>query len=168
MARDRLAADVAPGSVWLTADASSSARVISTGSGYVRFEADGDVEIIHVHRFRERYVEPYDARRVRSQFAMSMANLENFHVFWSESQRKMYARTAKIAVQDCYKSARGRPALPPDAEWLETYSTGKSIPGEPIDVIAPTRWHQRGLRCVEVFFDDLHAFLARRRRQASI
>lgn len=171
MARDRNPADIVPGSTWITPDEASSALVISITAGYVTFEdaEDGAVRTLHCLRFREQYVAPYDAQQLRSQFSMTLSNLRSFHAFYSVSTGKLYARSDTIPIEECYKAARGRPPLPTDAKHIDTYSVGKSVPGEPLDVIAPPRWHRNGrLRCIQFFFDDLHGFLRRLRRSAAI
>lgn len=119
MNRDRIAADIAPGSTWVSD--SSAVRVISVCLGYVRY-MDGDVLGIEHHElFRSRFEQPYDCRRVRSQFSMSLQNLLEFHAFWSRSTRKMFARSVRDP-QDAYHAARGRPALPNDALLVGTYA----------------------------------------------
>lgn len=159
MARDRLAADIEPGSVWLTPDETSSACVVSSSAGYVVFEdaRDGAVRTMHHARFREHYVEPYDARMLRSRFDMYLANLDTFHAYL-DGNGKIYARTASAGSPDEVRTAaRGRPALPSDARYVGTYSNG---------VIAEPQWKRKALRVFDVFRDDLHDLLRRLRRAA--
>ncbi len=118
-------ADVTPGSIWL-GRYGGHARVISVEGGYVRFaREDGHVDPLPMHRwrFRELYLEPYDARRCRSQFSMSVANLVSFHAFYSPTARRMYARSANVPPSSCAGASRGRPALPADAIFIGTYES---------------------------------------------
>jgi hypothetical protein len=122
MARDRDAADITVGAQW-PGRRGGAARVLDVSAGYVRFVDEvGRVEIAHQWQFRQRYLQPYDARRLRSWFAMCAANLIEFHVFWSSALGRSFARTSTVAPEDCAAAARGRPALPPDAKHVGTYA----------------------------------------------
>lgn len=118
----RGAADIALGALW-RGHGGGTARVLGIDAGYVRFmKDDGAVEHLHQWLFRERYVAPYDAKRCRSQFSMSLANLVSFHVFWSPMMKRMFARSSNVPPSDCAVAARGRPALPADAVFIATYA----------------------------------------------
>lgn len=163
MARDRTAGDITRGSMWQAREGQGGARVISTQAGYVCFEDanDGATKILHHHRFRDRYAEPYDARALRSQFEMSLSNLDEYHAFWSPSKQKLYARSASAgAPGEVRGAARGRPALPDDAEFVGTYSNDAAI--------ATPQWHRRGMTVFEAFIDDLHDVLARIFRRTTV
>jgi hypothetical protein len=156
MARDRHAADIPHGSAWC--DPQGVCVIVrSVSGGLITFtDEDGAVDMLHVNRFRDRYTDaPYDAKRVRSQFSMSVANLESFHAFWSDSAKKMYARGAAEPPERVRTAARGRPALPLDAEYVGTYS-GR--------VVVPPWWNrQRLLKSVDAFFEDLNDLIARKK-----
>ena len=156
MARDRIAGDITRGSRWPSRQGESAARVVSTQAGYVCFEdaGDGEIKLLHHHRFRTIYAEPYDTRALRSQFEMSLSNLDEFHAFWTPSKQKLFARSASAgAPGEVRGAARGRPALPEDAEYVGTYSNDADI--------AKPQWHRRGMTVFEAFIDDLHDVLAR-------
>lgn len=152
MARDRVSADITRGSIWRRADG-SAAVVRSIAAGHVCITGStGEIEVLHVNEFRATFTEsPYDARQVRSQFSMSVANLESFHAFWSMKEKRMYARSSACAPEDVRGAARGRPALPDDAIYVGTYSGS---------VIAQPRWGRRVMKSVEAFFDDLNDAIA--------
>jgi hypothetical protein len=114
-----------------------SARVLDVAAGYVRFvDQDDRVDVLHHYAFRERYLSPAEtrqsvrqrfldpatARRLGSQFAMSLANLASFHVFWSPTLKRMFARSLSVPLTECAAAARGRPALPADAVHVGTYA----------------------------------------------
>lgn len=61
-------------------------------------------------------------RALMTQFCMSVANLDSCHVFWSISHGRMFARSARRAIAECFTSGRGRPALPKDAIHVATYT----------------------------------------------
>lgn len=139
---DRTAADITRGSICEAAPGCSggAARVLAVSAGYVRFaRSEGCIEILHHALFLQRYVPIFEARQVRSQFSMSLANLSNFHVFFSRCQRRIFARSAKVPIESCAGAARGRPALPADAVYVGTYS----------DPVSP-----------DDFFSDLHDAIA--------
>lgn len=115
-------ADIAPGSQWAGKDG-TKVRVLSTTSTHVQFDGPAGVRLLHHWHFREHYSSPYDARKVRSQFSMSLAVLATFHAFWSPGLRKMLARSDSRRPQECYRAARGSPALPPDAVYVNTYAS---------------------------------------------
>jgi hypothetical protein len=71
---------------------------------------------------RERFLDSATVQRSRSQFSMSLANLANFHAFWSPTLKRMFARNATMHLSECARASRGRPALPPDAIHVGTYS----------------------------------------------
>jgi hypothetical protein len=146
--RDRSAADIGLGSIWCRGDG-TCAIVRSVNARHVTFtDHVGAIDTFHVNRFREVFVEsPYDARDVRSQFSMSVANLDSFHAFWSPSQKRMFARSAACRPEDVRTAARGRPPLPPDAEFIGTYA-GK--------IVVHQGWKQRVMCSVDAFFDDLN------------
>lgn len=122
MARDTGAADITVGALWL-GRIDGSARVLTVTAGYVRFmDTDGEPQVMHQHQFRRQFVQPYDARRLRSQFTMSLANLGSFHLFFSRSLGRIFARNPTLDLDDCRTASRGRPALPPDAEYVNTYT----------------------------------------------
>jgi hypothetical protein len=122
MARDRDAADITLGALW-RGRSGGTARVLGIDAGYVRYmKDDGAVELVHQWYFRDRYVAPYDAKRCRSQFSMSLANLISFHAFWSPKLKRMFARSSNVDPSDCAAASRGRPALPADAIYIATYS----------------------------------------------
>jgi hypothetical protein len=119
------ASDIIPGSRWPCAAGQGCAIVLATASGYVVFTfTDGAVvaqERLHHQQFRRLYVQPYDSRAVRSWFAMSIANLQEFHAFWFAG--KPYARTARRSVEDAYKPCRARGgAVPKGARYVGTYT----------------------------------------------
>jgi hypothetical protein len=60
--------------------------------------------------------------RARSQFSMSLAVLITAHVFWSPSAQRMFSRSISCDPSDAFKPARGRPALPQDAFYVNTYA----------------------------------------------
>lgn len=112
--------DIVPGSVWSRGD--SSAYVLGVAEGYVRYETGGEPELLHHSQFRALFSSPYDARKVRSQFSMSLANLVTFHAFWSPSANRMFARSVSRGdPTKAYAPARGSPALPIDAIFVRTY-----------------------------------------------
>jgi hypothetical protein len=61
---------------------------------------------------------------VRSQFSMTLVNLERFHAFWSPALSRFYARSAPLNLppEACRTSARGRPPIPSDALFIDTYT----------------------------------------------
>ena len=140
MARDRHTCDIVLGSTWNAADG-ARARVIDADAGYVRFQhQDGRVEVTHHLRFRERFAPPYNARKVRSQFSMSLDNLESFHAFWVPAERRLTVRSARRSPEDAYKPSRGRGgAVPKEAIYVNTYS----------NPVSP-----------DAFFGDLHDAIA--------
>lgn len=153
--RDRRTCDIAPGSTWNARAGDGCAIVIRIVGAYVEFEDEagrlhmGPGAMYHAH-FRERYVEPYDAQQCRSQFSMSLANLANFHAFWSPSQRRMYARSATGDPAEVRGAARGRPALPADAEYIGTYAVDEREDGT----------QPRRMGPCEAFLEDLNDLLA--------
>lgn len=66
---------------------------------------------------------PYDRVKARSQFSSSLANLVEFHAYWSPSAARWFARSARRGTPDeARAAARGAAALPPDAKFFGTYS----------------------------------------------
>lgn len=66
---------------------------------------------------------PYDARKVRSQFSMSLANLSQMHVFWRKAEQRISVRSTRRSIEDAYKPSRGRGgALPKEAIYVGTYT----------------------------------------------
>lgn len=55
---------------------------------------------------------------------MSLCNVQAMHVFWSPALRRIYTRSTMRSIADCYRSGRGRPALPADAVHVGTYLHG--------------------------------------------
>jgi hypothetical protein len=158
MARDRLAVDIVPGSMWIGAE-DVAALVVTVSAGYVTFEnqEDGSMRVMHHAAFRKHFGEPYDARTIRSRFEMYLSNLDTFHAY-VDSGGKIYARTAAAGSPDDVRTAaRGRPALPEDARYVGTYSP---------DVIVEPRWKRKALFAFDVFLEDLHGLLRRVRRHA--
>lgn len=82
---------------------------------------------------------PYDARRLRSQFTMTVANLSSFHAFFDAAAKRLYARTAKLPAHESRSPSRGRPPVPSNALYVGTYC-------EPVTA--------------DLFFDDLNDALA--------
>jgi len=133
-ARDRRTCDIARGSTWIAREGEGSALVVRVCAGWVFFaDASGAMSEMYYAQFRARFSEPYDAQQCRSQFSMSLANLANFHAFWSPSQRRMPARSATAAPDEMRGAARGRPALPDDAQYLGTYAIDEDKPRGPVD-----------------------------------
>lgn len=129
MNRDRIAADIAPGSTWLSE--SSAVRVVSVCSGYVRY-MDGQVlGMCHHDLFRREFSRPYDARHIRSWFAMCLNNLAEFHAYYSPSRQRTFARSVTRQPEEAYAASRGSPALPADAVYVRTYAD----PATPNDFI---------------------------------
>lgn len=60
---------------------------------------------------------------------MSLAVLATFHAFFSPSMQRMFARSTTRNPEQCYGPARGSPALPQDALYVNTYAT----PAQPSD-----------------------------------
>lgn len=66
---------------------------------------------------------PYDRVQARSQFSSSLANLVEFHAYWSPAAGRWFARSARRGTPDeARAAARGASALPPDAKFIGTYS----------------------------------------------
>lgn len=65
-----------------------------------------------------------EARQIRSQLSMSLNNLQRIHIFWSPGNRRIYARDGRLSLEDAPKSGTGRPELPPDAVFVDTYEHG--------------------------------------------
>lgn len=150
MMSDRFAADITRGSIWRASDG-SHARVMSVCAGYVSFARRGVIDRMHHHVFRNEFERPYDARRLRSQFSMTLNNLVSFHAFWGLTSRRLYARASNVRPEDCRTASRGRPALPADAVYVGQYSDA---------VIMPRQWHGPQLTAYEKFLQDLHDVLA--------
>ena len=74
---------------------------------------DEDAAILSSFELRER---------VRSRFSMSLSLLVTFHAFWSPSAQRMFARSITRSPSEAHKPARGSPALPPDAIYVNTYT----------------------------------------------
>lgn len=124
--RPHPAQDVVPGSRWVSAHGTGYAIVISAAAGYVAilFTDGGEIvqERMHHNVFRERFVAPYDSREVRSKFSMYLANLAEFHAFWSAASKRLLARSSTRSPKDAFAPARGSPALPKDAIHVGTYA----------------------------------------------
>lgn len=117
---DRVACDIHPGSTWVGEDGFACVRNVD--AGYVRYTIDGVACTIHHDQFRRQFQSPYDARRVRSQFSMSLAVLAVFHAFWCSASQRFFARSVTRAPNACYSAARGSPAVPQGAVFVGTYS----------------------------------------------
>jgi hypothetical protein len=114
---------ILPGSTWIGRDGPGYARVLEAVSGHVRFiDHAGAMRTVHHLQFRDLFEAPYEARAVRSQFSMSIANLVSFHAFWSLALKRLLARSSNRSIEDSRKAARGSPALPPDAFHVGTYA----------------------------------------------
>lgn len=67
---------------------------------------------------------------LRSHIAMLFCNLEEFHLYWLPSSRRVAARstcTTKLPLSSpdaARAGARGRPPLPDSALYVGTYSSG--------------------------------------------
>lgn len=115
--RENPARDILDGSTWERQGA--LVEVLSTAGGYVRI---GDGTVMHHTRFRAQYTQPYDRSRFRSQFSMSLCNLEEFHAFFSPSVRRFFARCVSRPPEEAFKATRGAAALPPDCVFVGTYA----------------------------------------------
>lgn len=116
-------ADIAPGSQWTGRDG-TRVRVLGTTATHVRFLGPAGERLLHHWHFREHYSAPYNAQKFRSWFAMTTANLQDFHLFWSPSRQKAYGRSSIIPRAKLFTATRGRPALPADAIYVNTYVDG--------------------------------------------
>ncbi|HSW83481.1 MAG TPA: hypothetical protein VLH12_08405 [Usitatibacter sp.] len=121
MDRDNPARDILPNSYW---DANGvCVQVLSTGGGYVRAWDGSAVQHLHHVQFRIAFREVYDRRAFRSQFSMSLCNLDEFHAFFSPSVRnRFFARCVTRSPEDAFTARRGQPALPPDCVFVGTYA----------------------------------------------
>lgn len=140
---ERALCDIIPGSVW---DGDyQPAHVLNVADNYVRFRQGREaVEVAHHLQFRRRFLAPYDARQVRSQFAMTVANMQEFHAFWSFALKRLFTRSVNRQPEHCYTAARGSPALPPDCCLIGTYA-------DPVNA--------------DAFFEDLHFVLHQARQE---
>lgn len=148
MKRSGTTRDIVRGSMWSAREGVGTALVITVNLGFVVYEDEtGRARTTLASRFRDRFEPPYDPREWRPRFCMSLANLLSFHAFWSERERRMYARTASKSIDDCYQPSRGRGgAVPRDAFYVGTYA----IPASSDD-----------------FLEDLNDKLAERRSNAT-
>jgi hypothetical protein len=64
--------------------------------------------------------------RIRSQIGMSLCNIGVMHLFWGPTARRIYARSIRRSIEDCYFCSRGRPKLPRDAVHVGDYEFGIS------------------------------------------
>jgi hypothetical protein len=145
MAFERPIHDIQQGDIWIDQRWTGEPReaqvaIVSAGNKYVVFMRHREPEPpMFAEHFRERFAPLIARARLRSQFSMSLANLDNCHVFFSPTLRKMFARSARVDPGEVFNSARGRPALPKDSLHIGTYA----------DPVSP-----------EAFFEDLHDELA--------
>lgn len=150
--RQHPAQDVVAGARWPSRMGHGHAVVQSAAAGFVVFRfTDGKMllppEQMHHLNFRERFLAPYDARHVRSWFAMALANLQHFHAFMAPESTRLLARTARRSVADSFKPCRGRGgAVPPGSTYIGTYMAPLSP---------------------DSFFGDLHDALADRGADAA-
>lgn len=116
--------DIRTGEIFIDRRDGSRVIIVAAGNHYVEFMRGCDhIEIFYERHFRERFAATYDRARLRSQFSMSLANLDSFHAFWCPASQKLFARSAGRAVEDAYKPSRGRGgALPRTARYVGTYS----------------------------------------------
>ncbi len=120
MDRENPARDILPRSYWEAPGA--CVQVLATGGGYVRFWNGRCAELLHHVLFRARFRQAYDRHAFRSQFSMSLCNLEEFHAFFSPSVRRFFARAVNRSPEDSYSARRGSAALPSDALFVGTYA----------------------------------------------
>jgi hypothetical protein len=104
MAYERPIRDMPRGALWEDHDG-ALVRILDAGERHVSFRRiGGPAECLHEMRFRERYRPYYNAPALRSQFQVSLANLERFNVFWVPRLRRILARsigcTREFAVPD--------------------------------------------------------------------
>lgn len=116
------AADIPLRSIWENV-AGEQVRVMNTAAGYVRFEPLGAEPVtVHCLDFRATFRPFYDRHGFASQFSMSLANLSEFHAFFSPTARRFYARSACRHVDSAFASSRGSPAIPKDSIHVGTYA----------------------------------------------
>jgi len=77
-----------------------------------------------VHATTESALTRAEILRWRSWVAMSLCQLQHCNILWSPSRRRLLARSAHHSLKECFKSAKGRPALPPDAVLVGNYAHG--------------------------------------------
>jgi hypothetical protein len=118
--RDNPARDIPPRSYWEATGA--CVQVLSTAGGYVRAWDGATVRHLHHLQFRAEFHQAYDRNAFRSQFSMSLCNLEEFHAFFSLSMRRFFARCVNRPPEDSFRATRGAAALPPDAVYVGSYA----------------------------------------------
>ena len=87
----------------------------------------------------------YDRKRLRSQFSMTIVNLQSCHAFFSPALKRFFGRNTKRPPDQARSPSRGSPGVPHDAVFIGTYSHPCSA---------------------EVFFEDLDDALAAGRSAA--
>lgn len=68
-----------------------------------------------------------EVRSLSSKIATALIVLQCVHGFWSPSLRRFFARSPisiRNRIEEYYTAARGRPALPRDAEYLGYFEYG--------------------------------------------
>lgn len=85
--------DIVAGSTWNNRDGTSIV-VHDTAERYVQFtDALGARFLVPEGEFRARFTPIYDRQGLRSQFQMSIANLDRFHVYWIADEGRILARS---------------------------------------------------------------------------
>src|SRR6185369_14403692 len=120
MDRENPARDILPRSYWESPGA--RVQVLSTAAGYVRAWDGAAVRHVHHLAFRSEFAQAYDRNAFRSQFSMSLCNLEEFHAFYSHSVRRFFARCVTRAPEEAFAATRGAAALPKDSVFVGTYA----------------------------------------------
>jgi hypothetical protein len=120
MDRENPARDILLRSYWESAG--RRVQVLSTGGGHVRYWDGCAAEILHHSQFRTRFKPVYDRNAMRSQFSMSLCNLEEFHAFFSPSVRRFFARCVSRSPEQSFAPSRGASALPKDSIFVGTYA----------------------------------------------
>jgi hypothetical protein len=120
MDRENPARDILPNSYWEAPG--TCVQVLSTAGGYVRAWDGAEARHVHHAKFRAEFRQAYDRNAFRSQFSMSLCNLEEFHAFFSPSVRRFFARAVNRSPEECFAARRGSAALPADAVFVATYA----------------------------------------------
>ena len=120
MDRENAARDILPRSYWEAPGV--CVQVLSTAGGYVRIWDGAIARHVHHAQFRGEFRQAYDRNAFRSQFSMSLCNLEEFHAFFSPSVRRFFARCVSRPPEEAFKATRGATALPADSLFVGTYA----------------------------------------------
>lgn len=118
--RENAARDILPRSYWEAPG--ECVQVLSTAGGYVRIWDGKAARHMHHLQFRAAFRQAYDRNAFRSQFSMSLCNLEEFHAFFSPSVRRFFARCVNRTPEKAFAATRGAAALPKDSIFVGTYA----------------------------------------------